>query len=397
MPSLPRIITVDPTGSIPQQIRGAVDLMDRLIIQIDVPSGEEALEELKRSQCTAIFSAWSPGGNMKGWELAAKVKQIAPHTPVIILADYTDTELDAETQASSPFVYLHRPFEIDRFLRILNAALDGEDVFEARDKRVTSEMSSVSMGPQLGAVPALNQPDKARALTDRLMADLNAMAVLLCGRDGSVLVERGTVGYVDRDALAKSLIPTMVANIELKEMVGGNASLLQFYDGEEYDIYVLSVGFHHFMAIIFDGQRGSRELGAVRTFGRRAAEDLIALVGAEAWLIRREQPQEKSTTPRKSEVAKTIKTQVEEEEHIELARAELSTNDAPESVMPQLEAIPDDEFDLDKILGLSVDDTEAADLFDMDALEELAKQTEMNKKGTLSPEEAANLGLIQGM
>ena len=33
MASLPRIITVDPTGSIPQQIRAAFDLMDRLIIQ----------------------------------------------------------------------------------------------------------------------------------------------------------------------------------------------------------------------------------------------------------------------------------------------------------------------------------------------------------------------------
>ncbi len=398
--SLPRIITVDPTGSIPQQIRGAVDLMDRLIIQIDVPSGEEALDELKRSKCTAIFAAWSPGGNMKGWELAAKVKQIAPDTPIIILADYTDNELDSDTQASSPFIYLHRPFEIDRFLRILNAALDGEDVFAARDKKATTEMSAINLGPQFSAAPELTQLDKARSLTDKLMSDLNAMAILLCTREGNVLAERGTVGYVDRDELAQKLIPTMVANIELKEMVGGNVSLLQFYDGEEYDIYILSVGLHHFMAIIFDGQRGARELGAVSRYGRRTAEDLIGLLGAEAWIIRREQQQEKAaTTPRKSEVAKTIKTQAEEEEEpLELARAELSTPEPePVSAMPQLDAIPDDEFDLDKILGGSFDDSDGADLFSMDAMEELAKLTDGGKKGTLTPEEAANLGLIQGM
>jgi CheY-like chemotaxis protein len=374
--------------------------MDRLIIQIDVPSGEEALEELKRSKSTAIFAAWSPGGNMKGWELAAKVKQIAPDTPIIILADYTDTELDADTQASSPFIYLHRPFEIDRFLRILNAALDGEDVFAARDKKATTEISAINVGPQYSAVPELTQLDKARSLTDKLMSDLNAMAILLCTRDGTVLAERGTVGYVDRDELSQKLMPTMTANIEMKEMVGGNVSLLQFYDGEEYDIYILSVGLHHFMAIIFDGQRGARELGAVSRYGRRTAEDLIGLLGAEAWIIRREQQREKAaTTPRKSEVAKTIKTQVEEtDEPLTLARAELTTPEPePVSVMPQLEAIPDDEFDLDKILGGSFDDAASADLFSMDALEELAKQTDGGKKGTLTPEEAANLGLIQGM
>ena len=41
MASLPRILTVDPSGSIPQQVRSAFDLMDRLVVQIDVPGAED--------------------------------------------------------------------------------------------------------------------------------------------------------------------------------------------------------------------------------------------------------------------------------------------------------------------------------------------------------------------
>jgi hypothetical protein len=70
MGSLPRILTVDPTGTIPQIVRGAVDLMDRLVIQVDTPGGDEAIDEVKRGGYDLVISAWEPtrDQSMKGWE-----------------------------------------------------------------------------------------------------------------------------------------------------------------------------------------------------------------------------------------------------------------------------------------------------------------------------------------
>src|SRR5690606_10847296 len=118
MASLPRIITVDPAGSIPQQIRAAFDLMDRLIIQIDVPGPNEALDELKRGGINAVFAAWTLGSGTLGWELAANIQKIeqAKDAAIILLGDYEDTELDEEMLSESPFVYLKRPFDIPQLI-----------------------------------------------------------------------------------------------------------------------------------------------------------------------------------------------------------------------------------------------------------------------------------------
>jgi DNA-binding NarL/FixJ family response regulator len=128
MASLPRIITVDPTGSIPQQIRAALDLMDRLIIQIDVPGPHEALDELKRGGIDAVIAAWTLGNGMQGWELAGKLKQINSNVAIIVFGDYDDTDLDEEMLAQSPFVYLKRPFDVPQLLNVLRAALEGGDI-----------------------------------------------------------------------------------------------------------------------------------------------------------------------------------------------------------------------------------------------------------------------------
>lgn len=396
MSSIPRIITVDPSGGIAHQVRSAVDLMDRWIVQVDTPSANHALDELKRGECHAVISVWEPGDQMQGWALAAEVRKIAPQTAVIILAEYTDTVLDEETLAASPFIYLQRPFEPAQFLRVLRAALDGEDIFEAAKQPTSTNAPKSSMGP----VPAINL-SKAQSLVDGLLRDLNAMAVLLVARDGEILLERGTIGYINRDQLSETLLPVVMTNIDLKDTVGGNATTLQFYDGDVYDVFVLSIGFHHFICIIFDGQLGSRQFGAVNRFGRRTAEDLIALLGAEAWLIRRVVVEDKPEEQSRSKARTKPTPQAIEEEFVELAPAEGFMGDATiasrsaaveSSQQLKLETIPEEEFNLDDIFGADmggVDET----LFDPDSLADLVNAGD--QQGMITQEDAIKLGIIK--
>jgi CheY-like chemotaxis protein len=404
MVSMPRILTVDPTGGIPHQVRAALDLMDRLVVQIDTPSANEALEEVQRAHANAVIAAWEPGDDMRGWELAAKIKQASPETAIIILADIEDPELDDEME--SPFVYMRRPFDVPQFIRVLRAALNGEDVFAAMESPARGGIvEAVNMGP----IPNINL-DKATEIIDALQLDLNSMAILLVTREGDVLLERGTIGYMNRDSLAHTLVPAIMTNISMKEMVGGNCTSLQFFDGDEYDVFVLTVGLHHFTCIIFDGTNGARQFGAVNRFGRRSSEDLIALLGANAWIFQRpiapEEPEEEQQpVRRRSQV--TRKRNTAETEKVMLERASLSDNSGADDAseegdeaeplradMPQLDAIPDEQFDLDAIFGEDMGD-EADDLFDMDNLAEIAREDSSSPtKGALGYDQARELGLL---
>ena len=227
-----------------------------------------------------------------------------------------------------------------------------------------------------------------------------SMAILLATRTGDVLLERGTVGQIKRDELAHALLPIVNTNVDIKEMVGGNATSIQFYDGEEYDVFVLTVGLHHFMCIIFDGANGARQFGFVNRYGRRSAEDLIALLGAEAWLLRRATPAIPQPAPTRKQRPKTA-TQEEEIVSLEPAVGLGETvSERPEGLdeaiaaakQAKLESIPEDEFDVDSLFSDDINGGDD-DLFDLDGMEELARDLE-DRQGKLTREQAIELGLI---
>lgn len=398
MASLPRIITVDPTGSIPQQIRAAFDLMDRLVVQIDVPDPTEALNELERGGIDTVIAAWNLGNGTQGWELAAKLRQVDENVKIMLLGDYDDTELDEEMREQSPFVYLKRPFNIPQLIKVLEAALDGRDIFAAVNARTEPAPSTtVNLGP----VPNVNA-DKADEIMQAVIYDMNPLAAMLATRDGEIVVGRTTMGDVDYDYMASLIGSTAKMNIDMRDVIGGNLQTLQLYDGSDYDVFVLSVGLHHFLTIIFDGKDGAAQIGAVRRFGSKHAENLIAVIGPGAFFVHRNAPEPKpEDVRRKSEHAKKLATQ--ETRIPELARAELgtsetdavneNTNPVVESSVPQLEAIADDAFDADLLFGGDFDEDSADDLFSLDALEDLI--IDDNKKGTTDWDGAMQLGIIE--
>ncbi len=383
MPALPRIITVDASGMIAQMVRGAIDLMDRFVVHVDVPSGSDAIEEVRRGGCLLVLTAWELGNGMPGWELAAKVRQVAEDTNVVILADADDPEMDEETLADSPFIYLQRPLDPLQFMRIFSAAINGDDPREAMQTVSTADA-------YLGPIPSINL-EKATQILDALQIDLNSLAILLAARDGAVLLERGTLGHVDRHRVTALLRPSLFTTIQLKDVVGGNTATIQFFDGDEYDIFAISIGLHHFLTIVFDGQLGSRQFGAVNRFGRRAAEDLIALLGAEAWLIL---PPELGI---RQPVRRRPRRRVEVTEPIELAPADIgdiideATISPAEEPVPMIQLEPIADLDIDALFDMAEVSSTLFD--DMDALEVLARDE--GRRGTITDEEARRLGLIK--
>lgn len=389
MVDIPRIVTVDPTGSVSRVVRYAMDLLDISTIQIDVPDKEMALEEVSRADM--VVSAFNLGGGEKGFIFALEVKRNAPDASVIILGDEDDpNELDEETQLDSPFVYLSRPIDIHQFLRVLVAGLDSHEAMVSALATPTTTTSTTIASNDMGPVPTIDTT-AARRIIEGLQADLGAMAIILVTRNGETLIEVGASGLIDRDDLARALAPIMTTNISVKELVGGQVSTVQLYDGDEYDVFVLSIGLHHLVGILFDGQQGSRQFGLVNRFGRRAVEDLIGLIGASAFFI--QPPVPKKELQHKPH---TKTRTVEPDEPIELERAEIVIDDEEEEAEPviqQLETLAEEEFDPDALFGDNLD-VDADDLFSLDEMEEMVKQTG-NRKGLISMDDAEDLGFFK--
>ena len=284
MSVLPHIVTVDPTGTVARIVRAAIDLIDQSVIQIDVPGGLDALDEIGRTGCQLLIAALQLSGDMSGIDLALKVKETHPGAAVIVLGDVDDPpELDEAYRASAPFVYLHRPVDaVAVHARPPRRAGRRRHLFGERPARLHPQ---VAADLDIGPIPALDMK-VAERVVDSLLVDVGAMAIVVANRGGEVLLERGAVGYLDREQLDQRA-PADRPHDRRDGAVGGGGqpSALQFYDGERYDVFVLSVGFHHFMCLVFDGQIGERQFGAVNRFGRRAAEDLIALLGINAFTV----------------------------------------------------------------------------------------------------------------
>ncbi|MBZ0289422.1 MAG: response regulator, partial [Anaerolineae bacterium] len=368
MASSPRIITVDPTGTIARIVRSATDLIGRSVILVDMTSGKEALEEVKSRPCHLLLTNVVLSDDIRGYQLAIQVRQTSPHTNVVILADANDPQLDPADMVDSPFIYLHRPVDIHQFLRVFVAGLDGGDVFAALTEAGNPDSGGA---PNLGPVPYLDT-EAARTIIDVLLTDVGAMAIVLASRAGEVLMERGAVGYIDREKLATTLVPAVISAHGMGDLVGGRTSTLHFYDGEEYDVFVLSVGLHHFLCLVFDGSAGNRQFGAVNRFGRRAAEDLIALLGAAAYRLEKAAPLVVPTPP-------AAKPTPVEETYEPIPRAgELAAPSEPEPL--QLEPIADLDLSIFDQLG-KMDAAAADDLFSPDKLAELAANDKQHKGG----------------
>jgi hypothetical protein len=385
MASLPRVITVDPTGTIARVVDSAVRLLDSDLIQIHVPTGTDALEEVQRGGVALALVSWELLDDLGAPLLAIKIKQSSPGTGVIVLADVDGPEsLDEETAGEPPFLYMRRPVDVHQFFRVFYAALSGQNMFQALETPAAM-IEAVDRGP----VPKID-PENSQRITKRLLADVGAMAIILTTRAGDIIVEQGALGYLNREKLASALLPLVTTNVEMSELIGGQPQSLQFFDGDDKDIFVFSVGIHYFLCIVFDGQAGSRQFGVVNTYGRRAVQDLIALLGASAFMM--QTPVVAEAAPAAAQERKPLRSKVKtsETEAIEpvLVRPEVKV---PEPEPMRLDPIQNLDLSIFDQLG-NLDTSMADDLFDPDKLADMVNKATGRKE--VSFDEAIELGVL---
>jgi predicted regulator of Ras-like GTPase activity (Roadblock/LC7/MglB family) len=373
MTSIPRLVVVDPQHEIARIVRGAVALLARQVVLVDVPDAAEALEEIDRVQVDLLVTAATLPGEMNGLELADAVSHMSLATPVIVLATQDDPRPDPDWLRQQPFQYFVRPVA-EPFLRGMRIPLDGLPVVHSDEAQTASqELTDDVPRVDLKALRALMLP---------LMRDVGAMGVILADRLGRVLIDEGATGYLDRERLAALLGPSFGRMGQVAELVGGRPWAMQYIDGERIDLYALSLGLHYFLCLMFEGSNRAA-MGAVAVYGRRAAERMIEVMGEAAFAVPEPAPTAlELETERPREAAPAPVAPAER-------AAPVEANDEP-----PLDPLPDDAFDPDALFSQPVDEALADSMFDPDTLGELAESFGEDGSGRVDLDAARDLGLI---
>lgn len=388
-----RIVTADRTPLIPTLTRAALDLLERSGTVISVPSGQAALAELKRGEVDLLICAPTLA-DMRGAELALQAHHFNADLPIVILAGSDDPAEDQSALEGSLFVHLERPADGEQFVRVVRAMLDGEPPFPPPVEALPVPLPVASVPvPDLGPVPPVDVSALADILAT-LLNDVGAMAVVLVDRTGRILQEMGAVGYLDRDRLSATLAPPFAGMVRIGPLVGGaRPQAMHFYDGEDFDIFALAVGLHHFICLIFEGTAGSRAFGAVTMFGRRAVNEMLAVLGEAAFTITVVKDEVAPPAPGARRKSAKHKTQEIRLADIQQAQAEKAAPYQPPPPEP-LEPLPED-ADLEAVLSSldKVDLSQADDLFDPEQLARIAAEKLAGER--LSYDDARQLGVLK--
>jgi len=108
-------------------------LKKRHIDATGVPSGELAIEELKKKLFDVVILDVKMPGGMDGIETLREIKKIQPLAEVIMLTGHASVETSIEGMKLGAFDYLMKPIKLDDLLSKLAQAFDRKD---AQDQKI---------------------------------------------------------------------------------------------------------------------------------------------------------------------------------------------------------------------------------------------------------------------
>lgn len=374
MASIHRIMVIDTRAHLSDLVRAAMSMLGRRYAIYEVPSAESALDEIARVEFDLIVTAYTLDGTMNGLELAKRAIRERAGVAIVVVASENDPMIDAEQLEELPIQFMPYP-PGEKFVRALRVGLDGADMTEAIEG-----VSEIDLGP----IPPLDI-DKARAILVNTMREVGAIGGLIADRTGRVVVDERT-GYIDKSLIASVLGPTFAHATKIGPQIGGQGWSLKFYDGNRYDLFALALGYHYFAAFLFDDTK-TGAFGAMTRFGRQGAEEIIKLLGDNAWTF--DQP----ATPPAPILPTSPRPISRPPKHATQPLPKLEITPTPPPLLDEPILEPVGELDLDLLFGQSnPDELTFDDLFGNNQPVNLDIGNIHGDK--MSFEEAQNMGLL---
>jgi len=284
-----RILIVDDQRDIARVLKTALELLNRGYFVVDVPSGEEAMLEVRRKEFDIVVTENRLPG-MTGPELILRLRKKNPGLKAVLITNNPLAEVKKEIREKGIEVLVgifEKPIDTAAFTAAIDAAVFGE-----RSEQSPEQPPVVAAEDPLGDIPQIDQNQVERLLS-AMMRDLGANAIVFADRKGRILFSQGQLDQALRfTELAVLLAYNFTTTAQISGYLGDQPSTpVHYYDGNWFDIYALSAGAHYFITIIFPGG-SQKQMGPVLRFGRPAVQQIVAALGELAYGPREVIPQE---------------------------------------------------------------------------------------------------------
>ncbi|OGO16878.1 MAG: hypothetical protein A2Z14_01775 [Chloroflexi bacterium RBG_16_48_8] len=263
--SAARILLVDDQRQVSRMLRSSLEFSGREYVVVDVPSGEEALEELARSPVNLLVADLKLPG-ISGLELVKKARELNPHIRTIIITGHPTPDVREMAEELGIVAVMTKPIRTSYFLEAVERAL------------YLSESSES---------PIRVYDDGMLRLVERLkvmQGELGADAVLLLDDRGRIVARSDQGIDLNLERALPALMTAFRAGLKVSGLL---ESLLptnfQYFDGDSHDIYLTNVGAFYGLLIIYRGKQEAGQMGTVVHYGRRAVNELLeylSIVGA---------------------------------------------------------------------------------------------------------------------
>lgn len=267
-----RILIVDDQRETGRMLRTGLEMLERGYAVVDVPSGEEALLELRRQPFDLVVCDYLLPG-ISGPELVRRARGRQADLRFLVITGQDLNHVQAEFEGLGVLGIFEKPIDLDRFVETVSALLDGG-----------AETAFQPVPPQEGEIgPSPAGEARISRLLSALLADLGAHTVAFTSRGGRVVSQQGRPdASLPFEDLVAFLTANFVTTTRLSVHLGGGLTrALHYYGGSRYDIYTLAVNDHFFLIILFPGG-SQKQIGAVLRYGQRAVLQLRALLEREA-------------------------------------------------------------------------------------------------------------------
>lgn len=253
----PRILLVDDDRNVSRMLRTSIELSGWECVIIDVPTGEEALHELGRGPVDLLVADVRLPG-ISGFEVLQAHRRINPQSKTIIVTGDPSEEARLAAEADDVVVMLTKPIGTSLFLEAV---------------------ASVIKDLEKPVLPRTHQPESRRVLMDILKeqrANLKVHAVVLLDEFGRVIAADGELPGIDREVTFASLAAASNAGLKVSTLMGGLLpGNLQYYEGEEFNLFLFNVGAYYNLVIAFERGSSGQRWASIVLSGRKAAHELL--------------------------------------------------------------------------------------------------------------------------
>jgi len=259
-----KILLIDDDREITRFLRATLEILDRTFQITETPSAEEALLAVGRTAFDLIIlDVVLPG--MDGLEFARRILKQRPDSKIILLTGKPLQQIENEVRNLKLVAYFPKPVKPDDILTAASIALGIKPAKSTPTPAVQDE-----------------SPQAHRSVSDRLSAlrrDLGCLAVYLGDLDAHIVARAGDVSAFAVQELFSHVMVAFTASLKVCGFLGGFVPLnMHFFDGDDFDVYMINVGQSYSLIILFSGESGARAMGHVLRYGRQCADDLLNML-----------------------------------------------------------------------------------------------------------------------